>query len=63
MADRLRSPRPPSPDRAPAAPPVTQLTKSRVAVALGGRGSQTLGHETNLARAPLWDVRARPVQL
>ncbi len=23
----------------------------------------TLGHETNLARAPLWDVRARPVQL
>ena len=23
----------------------------------------TLGHETNLARAPLWDIRARPVQL
>lgn len=23
----------------------------------------TIGHETNLARAPLWDVRARPVQL
>ncbi|MDA8333144.1 MAG: hypothetical protein M0027_18420 [Candidatus Dormibacteraeota bacterium] len=63
MADHIRSPLPPSPDPAPAVPTVTQLTSSRVAAALGGRGSQTLGHETNLARAPLWDVRPRPVQL
>ena len=27
------------------------------------KGQETLGHETNLARAPLWDVRARPLQL
>lgn len=27
------------------------------------KGALTLGHETNLACAPLWDVRARPIQL
>src|SRR5438105_1616027 len=27
------------------------------------KGVRTLGHETNLARAPLWSARDRPVQL
>jgi len=34
-----------------------------VSAALRRLGPRTLGHETNLARAPLWDARARPVQL
>lgn len=37
------------------APPITQQLRAK--------GPQTLGHETNLARAPLWDVRERAVQL
>ena len=33
------------------------------AAALRAKGPHTLGHETNLARAPAWDARRRPVQL
>lgn len=44
---------PTSPPEAP--PPVT--------LQLRQKGPQTLGHETNLARAPLWGVRERTVQL
>jgi len=34
-----------------------------VTARLQATGPATLGHETNLARVPLWDVRARPLQL
>lgn len=34
-----------------------------VTLRLQAKGVATIGHETNLARAPLWDVRARPIQL
>jgi len=34
-----------------------------VTLRIRAKGSATIGHETNLARAPLWDIRARPVQL
>jgi len=37
------------------APPIT--------TALVRTGSSTLGHETNLLRAPLWETRPRPLQL
>lgn len=35
----------------------------RLSEALRSSGPRTLGHETNLARAPLWAARARAVQL
>ena len=34
-------------------PPITQL--------LSSKGSNTLGHETNLSRSPIWQARQRPV--
>lgn len=49
-------PQPTSQPGPPAGPP-------RITEALLRMGSATLGHETNLLRAPLWGDRSRPLQL